>query len=139
MALGAKRIVVNLQAQTVTAYDGNSVFHTCDCVSGDSSHPTPTGKFSVIRKEHPYTSRTYKAPMNYALFFKSTGEALHQYHGPAPWGLLRAGRSLTTFVGSHGCVRLQEADARKLYFWAPLRTSVEVISSVPCLPTVVEY
>src|SRR6476660_8002468 len=113
-----KKIVVDLSAQTVTAYNGSSVYHTCDCVSGDSSHPTPTGKFTVIRKHHPYTSHTYHVPMNYAMFFKNTGEALHQYHGPAPWALLRAGRSLTTLVGSHGCVRLQEADARRLYGWA---------------------
>ena len=134
-----KRIVVNIKAQTVTAYDGDSVFHSCDCVTGDASHQTPIGRFSVIRKEHPYTSRTYNVPMNYAMFFKNTGEALHQYHGPAGWSLLRIGRNLTSMVGSHGCVRLQEADARRLYLWAPLRTSVDVIASTPCLPTVVEF
>lgn len=64
--------------------------------------------------------------MNYAMFFKNTGEALHQYHGPAPWSLLRLGRSLTSWVGSHGCVRLQESDARTLYGWAPVGTKVEV-------------
>jgi lipoprotein-anchoring transpeptidase ErfK/SrfK len=122
----AKKIVVDLKKQTVTAFDGGKVFHTCDCVSGDSSHPTPTGKFQINRKHHPYTSKKYKVPMNYAMFFTTTGVALHQYHGPAPWWLLQVGRELTSAVGSHGCVRLQESDAAKLYKWAPLRTRVEV-------------
>lgn len=121
-----KSIVIDLSAQTVTAYDGAAVFHRCDCVSGDSSHPTPRGAFTVIRKHHPYTSHKYRVPMNYAMFFTKTGEALHQYHGPAPWVLLRAGRGLTTLVGSHGCLRLQETDARTLYNWAPIGTKVEV-------------
>src|SRR5713101_6577133 len=97
-----KRLVVDLSAQTVTAYENASVFYTCECVSGDSSHPTPKGHFKIVRKNHPYTSHKYHVPMNYAMFFRDTGEALHQYHGPAPWLLLRAGRSLTTAVGSHG-------------------------------------
>lgn len=122
----AKRIVVNLTDQSVTASDGPTVFHSCECVSGDSAHATPKGHFKINRKHHPYTSKKYKVPMNYAMFFTTTGEALHQYHGPAPWFLLRVGRSITDAVGSHGCVRLQEDDAKKLYGWASIGTSVEV-------------
>jgi lipoprotein-anchoring transpeptidase ErfK/SrfK len=64
--------------------------------------------------------------MNYAMFFKNTGEALHQYHGPVPWYLLRLGRSITDSVGSRGCVRLQESDAHKLYKWTRIKTIVEI-------------
>jgi lipoprotein-anchoring transpeptidase ErfK/SrfK len=124
--MGAKRIVVDLGSQTVTASDGGKVFYTCECVSGDVSHVTPKGKFAVLRKEHPYTSKKYKVPMNYAMFFTTEGEALHQYHGPAPWWLLTTMRDITTAIGSHGCVRLKEEDAKKLYNWASIRTAVEV-------------
>ena len=124
--MAAKRSVVDLTGQAVTALEGTTLFHKCECVSGDSTHPTPTGLFRITRKQHPYTSHTYHVPMNYAMFFKDTGEALHQYHGPAPWFLLRAGRGITSLVGSHGCVRLQESDAQKLYGWAPIGTLVEV-------------
>ena len=117
---------MDLSAQKVTAFDGTTVFHSCECVSGDSSHSTPKGTFKINRKNHPYTSMKYKVPMNYAMFFTITGEALHQYHGPAPWALLRLGRALTDAVGSHGCVRLQEVDAKKLYGWAAIGTVVEV-------------
>lgn len=69
--------------------------------------------------------------MNYAMFFTRTGEAIHQYHGPAPWFFLKTGRSITDLVGSHGCVRLQEEDAQKLYKWASVGTRVEVHSMKP--------
>jgi lipoprotein-anchoring transpeptidase ErfK/SrfK len=135
-----RKIVVDLRAQTVAAYEGGTLFHACECVTGDAAHPTPVGRYKVLRREHPYTSHTYNVPMNYALFFKGTGEALHQYHGPAPWGLLRIGRTLTSAVGSHGCVRLQESDARKLYHWARVGTTVEIRElTAESLPSVVEY
>src|SRR5262245_30376572 len=122
----AKSILVDLKTQSVVARDDAAVFHSCECVTGDSAHPTPSGHFSINRKNHPYTSKTYHVRMDYALFFTNTGVALHQYHGPAPWFVLRAGRVLTDAVGSHGCVRLQEEDARKLYNWATIGTAVEV-------------
>jgi lipoprotein-anchoring transpeptidase ErfK/SrfK len=121
-----KKIVVDLTEQSVKAYDGGMLFHSCECVSGDASHPTPTGKFKINRKNHPYTSKKYGAKMNYAMFFTTTGEALHQYHGPAHWWVLRQARKITTMIGSHGCVRLQEEDAKTLYNWARIDTAVEV-------------
>jgi lipoprotein-anchoring transpeptidase ErfK/SrfK len=122
----AKKIVIDLTNQDVKAYDGSTLFHSCECVTGDASHATPLGKFKINRKNHPYTSKTYGARLNYAMFFTTTGEALHQYHGPLPWLLLKLGRSITTRVGSHGCVRLQESDAKLLYGWAAIDTIVEI-------------
>jgi lipoprotein-anchoring transpeptidase ErfK/SrfK len=121
-----KKILIDLANQQVTALEGAKIIRQCECVSGDSSHPTPTGTFRINRKEHPYTSKKYGARMDYAMFFTNSGEALHQYHGPAPWWLLRAGRSVTALVGSHGCVRMQEDDAKALYKWASIHTLVEV-------------
>lgn len=122
----AQEIVVDLTEQSVTASDSGRLFHKCECVTGDDSHLTPKGRFKINRKQNPYTSHTYHVPMNYAMFFTNTGVALHQYHGPAPWWMLRAGRAMTNAVGSHGCVRLQEDDAKKLYGWAAIGTPVIV-------------
>jgi lipoprotein-anchoring transpeptidase ErfK/SrfK len=114
-----KRIEVDLPSQTVTAYEGNQVFLQCDCVSGDSDHPTPKGKFTISHKQNPCVSLTYHVSMDYAMFFTPDGVALHQYCGPVPWELLKAGKSATDWVGSHGCVRLQESDAKSLFNWVP--------------------
>jgi membrane carboxypeptidase/penicillin-binding protein len=67
----------------------------------------------------------YGVPMHYALFFTTDGKAFHQYHGLMPLSVVRAFKeAVTDYVGSHGCVRLTEQDARALLQWADLRTHV---------------
>jgi len=52
---------------------------------------------------------------------------LHLYYGPVPLSVVRTMRQgVSDWFGSHGCVRLQEEDARSLYEWAPLNTKVTV-------------
>jgi lipoprotein-anchoring transpeptidase ErfK/SrfK len=121
-----KKILVHLSTQTVQAMENGLQVYQFDCVSGDSSHATNKGSFRVIRKEHPYRSKTYDVQMNYALFFTADGKALHQYHGIMPLSLLRTMKSGTDWIGSHGCVRLSESDASALYKWAALNTVVVV-------------
>lgn len=122
-----KTIKIDLTLQTVEACLGSDVVHRFDCVSGDKDHPTDPGMFTVLRKHHPYRSHTYYSQMNYSLFFTDDGKALHQYHGFISFSLLRALRSgIGKFIGSHGCVRLVEDDARTLFEWAPVGTPVQV-------------
>jgi lipoprotein-anchoring transpeptidase ErfK/SrfK len=79
-----------------------------------------------MRKHAKYRSHTYNVPMNYAMFFTLDGKALHQYHGPG-FGVVRAFKtSVSDWFGSHGCVRLREEDARTLFDWAPIGTTVNV-------------
>jgi lipoprotein-anchoring transpeptidase ErfK/SrfK len=125
-AKGRKTIKVDLTRQTVETYDGTERVHRFECISGDKDHPTDKGRFSVMRKHHPYRSRAYDVPMNYAMFFTLDGKALHQYHGPA-FSVVRSMKTgVSDWFGSHGCVRLEEQDARALYDWAPLGTVVHV-------------
>jgi lipoprotein-anchoring transpeptidase ErfK/SrfK len=122
----AKLIKVDLAMQIVEAYDGIERIHRFECVSGDEYHPTDKGQFTVMRKHHPYRSHAYDVQMNYAMFFTLDGKALHQYHGPA-FNLLRTLKTdVSDWFGSHGCVRLQEEDAKALYEWAPVGTPVHV-------------
>lgn len=66
---------------------------------GSKKNPTPTGAFTVEWKSRKWWSKQYDAAMPYALFYYK-GAALHQ-------GVMRG--------HSHGCVRLNEADAKFLY------------------------
>jgi lipoprotein-anchoring transpeptidase ErfK/SrfK len=122
-----KHIEVDLEEQKVEAFeDGQRVFEFI-CVSGDDDHPTDKGEFSIFRKEHPYRSKTYNVPMDYALFFTDDGKALHQYHGPVPLSIVRTMKQeVSEWFGSHGCVRLEEDAARTLYEWAPFHTKVKI-------------
>lgn len=121
-----KRIKVDLSQQIVEGYDGDQRIHRFECVSGDQNHPTDKGTFRVMRKHHPYRSRACNVPMNYAMFFTADGKALHQYHGPLFDTVRAFKQSVSNWFGSHGCVRLREEDARTLYDWAPIGTSVHV-------------
>lgn len=123
----AKKLIrVYLGRQVVEAYEGEMLVFRFSCVSGDKDHPTDRGTFRIMRMHKTYTSNKYKVRMDYAMFFTHDGKAIHQYHGPVPWALLRTGRALTERVGSHGCVRLTEADAERLFKWALVGTEVHV-------------
>jgi lipoprotein-anchoring transpeptidase ErfK/SrfK len=122
-----KRIFVNLEEQTVQAFEDDHQVYDFICVSGDDDHPTDKGVFKIFRKQHPYRSKTYNVEMDYAMFFTEDGKALHQYHGPVPLEVVRAMKQgVSEWFGSHGCVRLEEEAARTLYEWAPLGTQVTI-------------
>jgi lipoprotein-anchoring transpeptidase ErfK/SrfK len=125
-AANKRRISVSLDQQIVEAYDGDKQVHRFECVSGDGDHPTDKGHFTIMRKHHPYSSHTYHVPMNYAMFFTMDGKALHQYHGPMFNTVRMFKHSVSDWFGSHGCVRLREEDAKTLYDWASIGTSVHV-------------
>jgi hypothetical protein len=124
---GGKQIVVDLASQTLEALEGGKRAFLFDCVTGDADHPTDRGTFRVIRKHHPHTSSKYHVRMDYAMFFTTDGKAIHQYHGMMPLSVVRTLKSnVSDYLGSHGCVRLVEDDARSLYEWTPIGTQVKV-------------
>jgi RHS repeat-associated protein len=118
-----KVIVITISDQMLRAYENGHLKYEFETVTGDQAHPTTVGDWSINRKEAEYTSKTYGAQMNYAMFFHK-GEAIHQYHGP--FTLDRLLRQVSSRVGSHGCARLEEDDARALFDWAPIGTHVRV-------------
>lgn len=122
-----KTIKVDLVQQIVEAFDGTTRVFRFECVTGDKDHPTDRGTFRILRKNHPYRSRAYNVQMDYAMFFTNDGKALHQYHGIVPLSVVRSARgAISEWFGSHGCVRLTQPNAKALYEWAPVGTSVLV-------------
>jgi lipoprotein-anchoring transpeptidase ErfK/SrfK len=122
-----KHLVVNLEEQTVEAFEDDHRVYDFICVTGDDDHPTDKGVFKIFRKQHPYRSKTYGVEMDYAMFFTEDGKALHQYHGPVPLNVVRTMKQeVSEWFGSHGCVRLEEEAARTLYEWATLNTKVTI-------------
>lgn len=120
-----KKIIIDLNRQVLFAYEGDELVHKFDCATGAGDTPTPTGRFQVSHKFRHYTSRTYGVAMNNAMFFNFfEGIAIHEAFGVLTTSYLKfAG---VDSVGSHGCVRLSQRDARTLFDWAPVGTSVEV-------------
>lgn len=118
-----KKIIVDLDRELLYAYEGEKLVFKFDCASGDKNNPTPVGRFRVHRKHKKYVSNKYKVPMDNAMFFHE-GYAIHQAYMVGPISLLKyAGLE---YFGSHGCIRLSESDASKLFDWTPMNTSVEI-------------
>lgn len=123
-----KVIVLRLSTQHLTAYqDGASVYST-DVTTGRPELPTPTGQFTVLRKNNPWEmvsdwprSSPYWYPpsrVNYVLWFTNQGHGIHD----APW------RSTygpgTEAQGSHGCVNVPMPIMASLFGWADVGTRV---------------
>ena len=121
----AKTIKVFLSRQILIAYDGTKESFKFDCATGDKSHPTTPGLFPIFKKDRKHFSHKYKVQMDYAMFFTQDGKAIHMSHLVGPVSLLKS-LGMNSF-GSHGCVRLSEADAAALFDWTPLHTVVAVV------------
>ena len=81
-----------------------------------------------VAKRRPTQRKLIRVDLDCAMFFTLDGKVLHQYHGIVPLSIVRLARGgVGDWFGSHGCVRLVEADARALFDWAPLPTAVHVV------------
>jgi lipoprotein-anchoring transpeptidase ErfK/SrfK len=134
----AKAIFVDLRRQILYAYDGARLVYRFDCVSGDRDHTTTPGTHTIGRKHRIYRSRRYGAQMNYAMFFHG-GEAIHEANAVLPMSHIRTalravGMEESDPFGSHGCVRLEQNQARMLFEWTPPGTRVTVDRQNPRLP-----
>jgi len=131
-ATGEKHIYVDLTTQTLTAYQGDTLFMQVP-VSTGKWFPTPDGEFSIWEK------------------IRSTrmagGEGADAYNLPnVPWVMFFSGPGVEAGRGfslhgaywhdnfghpmSHGCVNMRQIDAEKLYYWAdpPMTGSVDLSS-----------
>jgi len=100
---GPLQIVVSIAKQRATLFANDVAVAEAPISTGVPGHPTPMGVFSVIAKSRYHSSNIYSgAPMPYMQRITWSGIALHQ--GPLPG-----------FPASHGCIRLPEAFAVKLW------------------------
>jgi lipoprotein-anchoring transpeptidase ErfK/SrfK len=112
-AKGVLSVIISIDKQQLTLYsDGQPIAHS-RVSTGVSSHPTPTGVFSVIQKDRWHRSNLYyNAPMYFMQRVTWSGVAMHQ--GVVPRG-----------PASHGCIRLPEAFARQM--WGITKLGARVI------------
>lgn len=102
---GSILVTVDLQHQQMQVRVDGVTQYTWDVSTGRSGYATPPGRYQPIRMHKKYFSKKYdNAPMPYAIFFYG-GYAIH-----GTTDLKRLGR-----VASHGCVRLDPANAKLLF------------------------
>ncbi|WP_374604793.1 L,D-transpeptidase [Arenimonas sp.] len=101
--VGPVLVLVSLPEQRAYVYRNGVRIGVTTASTGKPGHETPTGVFSVLQKKREHYSNLYDdAPMPFMQRLTWDGIALH------------AGR-IPGYPASHGCIRLPEAFAEKLY------------------------
>jgi len=122
VAEAKKQIVVDLSKQEAFAYENGRLVFSGWVSTGKPGHRTPTGYFRVLEKDIDHVSSKYPRPnggakMHYALRINNYGIAMHLGYVP-------------NYPASHGCIRMQNGFAQKMYHWANVGTPV-LIKGIP--------
>ncbi len=111
---GEREVRVFLDEQYFGAYENGSLLFWGPISSGTKSHPTWPGEFFVNYKQRHKRSIKYNnAPMPYSI----------NYDGP----YFIHQQSLPGHPASHGCIRLLEDDAKRLFSWVKTGDAVTVL------------
>jgi lipoprotein-anchoring transpeptidase ErfK/SrfK len=106
-------LAVSIGSQRVVVYDNGTPIASAPISSGMPGRPTPMGVFSVIQKDRYHHSNLYSnAPMPYMQRITWSGVALHA-------GVLPG------YPASHGCIRLPESFAVRL--WGMTKMGARVV------------
>ncbi|HYI17682.1 MAG TPA: L,D-transpeptidase family protein [Solirubrobacteraceae bacterium] len=111
-----RRVEVLLDRQLALYVNRGRVVRTLHISSGADGFATPTGRFTVFRKERNSWSVPYKVWLPWASYFVG-GVAFHE----SP--------DVPAFPASHGCVRVPRYDAQWLYDRLPDGTPVTVLAT----------
>ena len=115
---GARRIEVNLSAQTLTAYQGDVAIMQTTVSTGKWSTPTVQGTFHIGTKyasQDMYGDDYYLPGVPWVMYFYE-GFAIHGAYWHANFGT----------PTSHGCVNMRPDEAEILFDWAAPGTEVVV-------------
>jgi lipoprotein-anchoring transpeptidase ErfK/SrfK len=115
---GGRWIEVDTSRQQLVAWNNGRIDRIFNVSTGKRSTPTPSGTYSVQSKYRSTSMQGagyYVPDVPYAMFY-SGGYALHGAYWHNNFGTRM----------SHGCVNLGVRQARWLYNWAPVGTTVVV-------------
>jgi len=106
-----KRVEVSLGKQLAFLVRGGVVVRTIAVSTARPGYTTPSGRFSVYRKERMSWSAPYGVWLPWASYF-SGGVAFHSYP------------DVPSYPASHGCIRVPPPFAEALYTFASYGTPV---------------
>ena len=117
----SKRILVDISKQRAYALENGRVVFSGRVSTGKPGHRTPTGYFRVLRKDINHVSSKYPEPnggakMHYMLGVTSSGIAMHLGYVP-------------NYPASHGCIRMENGFAQRMFYWANVGTPIRIAGS----------
>ncbi|MEO6519203.1 MAG: L,D-transpeptidase [Pseudoxanthomonas sp.] len=122
---GPVLVVISLDEQRVYVYRNGIAIGVSTISSGKPGKDTPPGVFTILQKNKDHRSNLYNnAPMPYMQRLTWDGIALH-------------GGTLPGHPASHGCVRLPQAFAQKLFAITRTGDTVVVANAHASSPSVV--
>ena len=108
-----RHVEVHIAQQVLLLVDGGRVVRAIHVSTAAPGHVTPTGSFTVYRKERMSWSVPFQVWMPYASYFTG-GYAMHEYPDVPP------------YPASHGCIRLPAGDALVVWDFAGIGTPVVI-------------
>jgi len=122
-ATANKNIVVDLSTQQAMAMENGRVVFSGNISTGTPNRATPTGHFRVLEKDINHVSSSWPKPnggakMHYMLRVTGYGIAMHLGYVP-------------NYPASHGCIRLENGFAQKMYSWARVGTPIRIKGHAP--------
>lgn len=112
--VGPVLIIVSLQRQRAYVYRNGVLIGISTVSTGAEGHETPTGIFTILQKRVDHKSNLYNdAPMPYMQRLTWDGVAMHAGHLPG-------------YPASHGCIRLPQDFAKRLFSITELGMTVVV-------------
>jgi len=113
-----KEIVVDLSEQTAYAIENGYIVFEGRISSGKAGRETPSGEYTIMQKKRHHKSNLWPKPnggakMPYMMRLTNSGIAMHLGYVP-------------NRPASHGCIRLKQGFAQKLFRWARVGTVVTV-------------
>lgn len=108
--------LIDISSQRLYLYKDKTRVMTAPVITGmKGTHDTPTGTFSVIVKTHGtwLVGSSWCSYVDYWLQFRSGGYGIHD----AQWRTSAEFSDHRRYIrnGSHGCVNMRHADARKVF------------------------
>jgi len=120
-----KLIEVNVNTKQLYAYEKGQIVNTLPISAGAPATPTPIGQFKIFSKLavqdmkgfNPNGTKYFQPNVRWINYFLPGGFAIHgNYWRPASW--------FGNINSSHGCVSLPDQQAKWIYDFAPVGTTV---------------
>lgn len=132
------KIVVDRSKQTATVYNNDQVVQTFNvCTGKTGKHETTPGNYFIylkyqvqdMRGTNDDGSQYLSSGVKWVSYFNG-GQGFHT----ANWNAAGIASGDPTGHGSHGCVNMNEADAKWIYDNCPDGTLVQVVGAQPTAP-----